>query len=412
MMYIVHVGSSYFPKGNAAVQRIRFTYRAIQEAGFSPLIINKESTQQGTGIKRANRFDGIPYVFTSLKLSKPSSRIVNKLNKISGLLGELKLLFKKRAKISAAILYNTSSISELIYYRIISKLFGFKLVFQYVEYRSSFEKDSLINSANDKLFDRFCSHFADGVVVISEFLKKEIIKRNCSLPIIKIPVICDFDEFDVITPASPGYNYMLYCGTSDYLEVIFFTMEMYEKIRDRNLYNGKLVLIIGVGASQNIHILEKNIQESKYSEQIILHKSVPYKEIIPMYKSADLLLIPLRKTIQDIARFPHKIGEYTASTRPLISTAVGELEYYFKNGKSAILAEEYTVDSYVAALTIALKDENIFDKMGKEGYLVGHDNFHFKSNAPLLKSFFTQLCNKTKPVSESNSQLKIKYKTS
>ena len=281
-----------------------------------------------------------------------------------------------------------------------------------MEYRSSFEKDSFINSANDRLFDRYCSYFADGVIVISEFLKNEIIKRNGSLPFIKIPVICDFEEFNNIAPANPGYKYMLYCGTSDYLEVIFFTMELFEKVKDRNLYNGKLVLIIGVGASQNIHILEKNIAESKYAKDIVLHKSVPYKEIIPLYKSADLLLIPLRNTVQDIARFPHKIGEYTASKRPLISTAVGELKYYFKNGKSAILADEYTVDSYLGALTAALSDENIFDKMGEEGYLVGYDNFHFKSNAAPIKKFFTQLCNNTAQVGESNSQLKIKYKTS
>ena len=411
-MYIVHAGASYFPKGNAAVQRIRFTYKAIQEAGFTALIINKESNEQGSNLKRVNRFDGIPYIFTSAALSKPSSRITNKLNKISGVLGELKLLFKKRKKIHAVILYNTSSFSELIYYRIISGLFGFKLVFQYVEYRSSFEKDSFLNSINDKLFDSYCSYFADGVIVISEFLRNEIRKKNSLLPLIKIPVICDFEEFNKVAPANPGYPYMLYCGTSDYLDVIFFTMELYEKVRDRDLYTGKLMLIIGVGASQNIHTLENNIEKSKYGKDIILYKSVPYKEIIPLYKSADLLLIPLRKTIQDIARFPHKIGEYTASRRPLISTAVGELKYYFKNGGSAILADEYTVDSYLNALTAALTNENNFDKMGEQGYLTGYDNFHFKSNAAPVKTFLDQLCNKPKQLSESNSRLKIKYKTS
>ncbi|MFT3680270.1 MAG: hypothetical protein QM791_08340 [Ferruginibacter sp.] len=186
-MYIVHVGSSYFPKGNAAVQRIRVTYRALNEAGFSTLIINKETHRSENNMKRVNRFEGIPYVYTTAAVSRPKSWIASRFNRLTGIVGELKLLFKLRRKIGSVILYNTSSFSELLYYRLLSWLLNFKLVFQYVEFRSSFVGSSAGRKINNYLFDNYSNRFTDGVIVISEYLRNEIRKRNSKLPLIKIP---------------------------------------------------------------------------------------------------------------------------------------------------------------------------------------------------------------------------------
>jgi glycosyltransferase involved in cell wall biosynthesis len=390
-MYIVHLGSSYFPRGNAAVQRIRFTYRAISEAGYSPLVILKESNYTSSELRRVNHFDGIPYIFTSYQINRAGNKVTRKLNNYSGLLGELKLLFKKRKQIDTAILYNISSITELVYYTIVSKLLGFKLAFQYVEYRSAFEDSPFMLRTNDRLFDRYCSKFGDGVIVISEYLRNKIREHNPAKPMVKIPVLCDFKEFDKVQAAQPGYNYFLYCGTTEYLPVVSFVIELFERVKDKGLYKGKLMCIIGVNGAEAGRKLEALIAASKYSSDIVLHKSLPYAQIIPLYKAADLLLIPLRKTIQDIARFPHKIGEYTASQRPFISTAAGELNYYFKNGESAILANEYTVDAYFEALEKVLQQPGLLDTIGYKGYQTGMEHFHYQADVEPLKQFIQNL---------------------
>lgn len=392
-MYIVHVGSPYFPKGNAAVQRIRNTYRALIEAGFSTLIINKESYRKDLNLKRANRFEGIPYVYTSTSLTRPKFWTAFRLNRISGIFGELKVVFKRRKKIGAIILYNTSSFSELVYYRLVSKLMGFKLVFQYVEYRSSFKDVSPGRRINNYFFDNFSCYFTDGVIVISEFLRNEVTKRNNKLPILKVPAICNFEEFASIEALETPYPYLLYCGTSEYLPVIIFIIELYEKIRKKKIYNGYLKLIIGANNPQTLEVVRDIINKSNYKENIILLSGIPYNELIASYKSADLLLIPLRNNLQDLARFPHKISEYTASKRPLISTNIGELKYYFKNNVSAILAKEYTIESYIESLVNILPDKDLLDKIGNRGYEVGLNNFHYQANVNGLKVFFKKLFN-------------------
>ena len=390
-MYIVHVGSPYFPEGNAAVQRIRITYRALIEPGFSTLIINKESYRTNVNLKRANRFEGIPYVYTSTSLTRPRYWVAFRLNRISGIFGELKVLFKRRKKIGAIILYNTSSFSELIYYRLVSKFMGFKLVFQYVEYRSSFKAASPGRRINNYFFDNFSYYFTDGVIVISEFLRNEITKRNSKLPLIKVPAICNFEEFAAIDAIKASNSYLLYCGTSYYLPVIIIFIELYEKIPEKKLYNGYLKLIIGANNPQSLDVVKDIINKSNYKENIILPNGIPYNELIAYYKSADLLLIPLRNTLQDLARFPHKISEYTASKRPLISTNIGELNYYFENNVSAILADEYTIDSYIESLVNILPNKDLLDQIGNRGYEVGVNNFHYQANVNGLKVFFEQL---------------------
>ncbi|MEP7108286.1 MAG: glycosyltransferase [Ferruginibacter sp.] len=393
-MYIVHVGNPYFPEGNAAVQRMRITYRALKEAGFSTLIINKESYRKEPDLKRANRFEGIPFVFTSTSLTKPKLWIAFRWNRLSGVLGELNLLFKRRKTIGAIILYNTSSFTELLYYRLVSWLMGFKLVFQYVEYRSSIRVASPARRISNYLFDSYCSYFADGAIVISEFLRNVILKRNSKLPVVKLPAICNFNEFTSIPALDTPYPYFLYCGTAEYLPVITFILELYEKIREKNLYNGYLKLVVGANNPQSLVLIREMIDKCKYGNNIILLSGIPYTQLIASYKSADLLLIPLRNTLQDLARFPHKISEYTASKRPLISTNIGEPQYYFKNGTSAILAEAYTIDSYIESLAKILPDMGSLDKIGYNGYEVGINNFHYQSNIEALRIFFEKLCGK------------------
>ena len=47
--------------------------------------------------------------------------------------------------------------------------------------------------------------------------------------------------------------------------------------------------------------------------------------------NSEALLIPLRNTIQDIARFPNKLSEYVGVSGLIITTDVGEIKDYFIN---------------------------------------------------------------------------------
>ena len=388
-MYVIHLGVSGYPGNSAPMQRIRLTFKGLKLFGFNILILNKHSINI-TGNHRIQRFDGIPFVFTSLKIKRPYNFIIRRINKLSGNIGEIILLIKKRKKIHAAILY-TPSFVELIYYRIISKLLGFKMILQYVELRSSLsERNNFFNRISDRLFDSNFHLFCDGVIAISDFLIQHIKTKSEKLPVLKIPAMCDFKEFNFIQPyvAEP---YLMFCGSIIYSEVIEFILDLFITIKSDLLYEGNLLLIISGEDQSNWNKINKKINSSNFKKNILIKSNIAYSELLSMYKGADILLIPLRNTIQDRARFPHKIGEYSASKRPILSTNLGEPKIYFKDSISAILADTYSLKSYLEKLSDLLPSKERLDKIGMEGYHIGLQNFDHASQAALLKKFILVL---------------------
>ena len=56
-MFVIHLGVSGFPRGNAQIQRIRLTFKSLKLSGCNPLIINKHALHQNNnGPKKNHKF--------------------------------------------------------------------------------------------------------------------------------------------------------------------------------------------------------------------------------------------------------------------------------------------------------------------------------------------------------------------
>ncbi|HEX9007231.1 MAG TPA: glycosyltransferase, partial [Bacteroidota bacterium] len=103
------------------------------------------------------------------------------------------------------------------------------------------------------------------------------------------------------------------------------------------------------------------------------------------------LLIPLRPTDQDRARFPHKIGEYCGASRPVITTNIGEIAYRFTNGLNAFVAEHYDLAEYAAAIEDCLSDPSRADAVGAAGRVIAEEVHHYGAFAPHFKRFVLEV---------------------
>jgi glycosyltransferase involved in cell wall biosynthesis len=388
-MLIIHLGTSGFPiETTAIIQRIKLTHKGLKLAGCNPLIISKHSLNQAKNSKRLDRYSGIPFILTSVLLSRPDNFIIRKLNRLSGYIGELILLVKKSKSISAAI-FSGPSFFELIYYRLLSKILHFKLIIQYVELSSAITyKRKWSSQIYARLLDNYRFFFCDGIIVISEFLRNRVVSKNKKLPLIKIPAICDFEEFKLSETITHG-NYLMYCGAIGYYSVIEFVIDLYCKLRQSGCYQGDLLLAIGGSAKSAdlSDILTKKINNCAYSDSIVLKTNVPHKELINVYMGAELLIVPMRNVLQDIAGFHHKVGEYCAAQKPIISTNLGEMKYYFQDGISAILADEYTLESYHKKLCEILPFKDRLKSIADNGHKVGVEKLNYLNYGKQLKQF-------------------------
>ena len=109
------------------------------------------------------------------------------------------------------------------------------------------------------------------------------------------------------------------------------------------------------------------------------------------YRQALALLIPLRDTIQDRARFPHKIGEYLASGVPIVTTRYGEIEHYFTDGENAIVSKSYDLQEYADKMKYVLDYPAEARKIGEKGRELGKQIFDYRKQGTSLLNFIQSL---------------------
>lgn len=388
LIKVIYVGTSGFPFGLAQVERQKLIARGLQANNADVLILSRYGTQNEGASKKefdTDTFDGIPFAYACGYPYRPASFLKRNFYKFKGLFNEF-LIIRKHERESGvtALLVSTLAFYNILYYRLISKMLGIPMVIDNIEYFSSMNirKSSLVKIDN-YLYDNYSFRFADRVIGISDFLLEVVKQASPTKPILKIPSIVDFSRFR--SDAVPAENFFLYCGQAAYFEVIAFIIDSYEKM-EAGTYS---LYLVSNGNSVDMEKLRSRIQQSPKSGQIRLFSGLPFQQLVDLYMTSKALLIPLRNTRQDIARFPHKIGEYCAAGKPIISTRIGEVGNHFQDGVNALLAESYEVKQYAEKMQEVVDRPERAVEIGQKGHLLGKENFDYISLGAKIKSFIS-----------------------
>ena len=354
MKGVVYVGCSGFPIGMAQIQRQLNIAKALELAGYHVTVcsrkgVHSKTNNQTKGISAKGVFQGIRYVYSSGTPFYNSSFLKRNILKVKGTLGELFHIVGRRINGNAKfLLVNTISLADLSFYYWLTRLLGMKLVYDYVEQVGQLKTSSGIN----KQFDDRLTKYSDRIICISDLLQTSVLKRNPQLPTLKIPALTSFDEIEkVVVKQQTIVPYFLYCGAAGYHEVICFIIDAFELLETNTM---QLHLVVH-GGSAEMEIVSNRIEESPKRDEIKVFSGLPYNELVVKYKGASALLIPLRDNVLDKARFPHKISEYVATGNPIISSPVGEVDNYFEDGKTALIAKDLSVKAFAEKMMLTQK---------------------------------------------------------
>lgn len=286
---------------------------------------------------------------------KPKSLVGTILCRFISYPKELFLLYNlnKRDHIDILHLYS-GHYFEFVHYYVISKIIKAKIVYQYVEVRSEIERESLYHKINGALCDKFGSKLFDGVISISNYIDNLVAFHSPLIPRIKVPPICETKYFDSIKVPSVSVPYILFCGSAYYHEVINLIINSYKLSKATKDF--KLILVLS-GPEKSMKNILVNAKDN-----IEILSGLLYDDLIRYYLGASALLIPLRNTIQDKARFPNKICEYTACKGLIVTNNVGEIPYYFTDGKDALIASDFSSEALIEKLNlvVAMSSEEIY----------------------------------------------------
>jgi len=388
----VFLGFNDFPYGLAEVQKIILISKSLIIAGNTVTVICRNGYHNikfQPQMKACGIYESINYVYASGSCFRNEHFFKRRLLQIKGKINEILLLRnrKKKNNLDFAIL-STRSFSSIVLYYLLAKILKFKIILNYVEYYSAIKKGKLqiAKRLNDQFFDKYAPSLSDGVFPISEFLINQIKKKSIRKKYLKIPVLTDFDKYNEIEN-NRKQNYFLFCGYAGYKEIIQFIIDSYELIEDHSV---SLFLVIN-GRASDIEELKDYIKKQKKKFKIKVFSRLSEKELFTFYNNATALLIPLRHTLQDIARFPHKIGEYLASGNPVISTDYGEINYYFTNMVNMLLANSYDINLFAKKMQFVIDHPTESKDIGLKGKEIAYQQFDYSSIAGALDNYLNEL---------------------
>lgn len=388
---ILFTGSNGFPFGSAVVQRQAQLANALLEVDYKVTVINTRGYHPKSIVKRENikvhgNHQGVEYLYCSLLPFMPKNFLLRNIFKIIGYLNlPFVILYYTLFKNTSTIFNNSIELKSLKYYYFLAKIFNLQLIYDYVEliWALSNRDEYNFNEVNNSFDNRFYK-YTDKVISISDFLERQVEKVAPDKPKIKIPPIINFLYFDTIVPKTDDELFFLFCGSAAYDDIIKFIIDSYVKsIAVESNY--KLVLVLN-GNDKELNVINKHIAKNNCEAYVKIKTKLSYKDLVCIYKSARALLIPIGNNIQDQARFPFKICEYTASKRPIITSASGSVKEFFNNRVNAFIAKVDDLEDFTSKINLVVNEPELANQVGLNGYNLGKEVFNYKTYAKGLKS--------------------------
>ncbi len=381
---IIFLGTSSFPHGMAEVEKQTLIARALQEQGCKVTFVCKKSFNYSSDIPFKGAYKNIQYIYTSFSAKRLRNKILNQVLWIIGNI--LEKIYILSANFDFAIV-NSRNYDEIKWYAKLVHLRKRKIFLTHVEdYRSMHPNPSRKMTKEIDDFENKTWFIIDGAFPISEELTKQIMSKNKHLPLLKIPVLVDLNEVNNAINVEPVTGpYFMFCGSSDYEATIRQIIKGFEMTN----VDTKLLLVLN-GSLKSMAQVKYLINSSTVEKQIILKTDLPKNQLWGYYKDATALLIPLNFNQRDKARFPHKIGEYCAVGRPIITCDWGEIPVYFRNNENAIILRNNDAKELRNALEVIENNPELREKLGQGTLKLARDHFDYKLYGAGILNFINQ----------------------
>lgn len=224
--------------------------------------------------------------------------------------------------------------------------------------------------------------YVDAIYPISHLLQQ---KCACfGKPMMLLPILGKYDRL----PKVEVEQQFTYCADAGYLLRNRLILQAFRIVVEKYA-NIKLVLVL-FGRKDDLQEVRNLVAELHVDKNVIFMSQISQCELEHLYASSLGLLMPLNPdNMQDVARFSQKIAEYLASGRPIITSNVGEIPYYFVHNKNAKIAA-YTSESYAEQMLELINDRVLATEIGRKGYETGKNSFEYSKNGNKLKQFILE----------------------
>ena len=411
MEFLILESHDSFPEGKAAAAAIRLIGRGLVEAKANVTVLLPKAGRSAAGtvnLPNTGFYEGIRFEFTCGTATRSPNFFNRRRDAVKGYVVLWLRIIQKQIAFGSnglcVFLYGAAPLL-CVPVLLLGKLIRFPVIVELCEWKPAFtssthlKRDGTPNesvhpiaSVMNNWYHRLRVWLADGVLAISEDLERKaaaILPASRKRNVLPHTILVDVDEAPIerLRPGIVEGPYVLWCGeVGGYFESIIWLLRCYA-VAMRRIEGLKFVVVGPLSDALKQKLLAEIAAAGLTERQVIVGGYVSRQELWRLYAGAVGLLAPLDDSERSRARFPWKIGEYLASGRPVITSAVGEIPRYFTDGEDALIARPDDEDDFVSKIELVAKNPALADCIGAAGRELALREFHYSSYGERLLRF-------------------------
>jgi glycosyltransferase involved in cell wall biosynthesis len=362
-MNVVFMGNFPYPHGMASTRRVQyFIDYLVSQNIFPRILLLRQGGQRVPKSKLKGDYAGVHYVTTGYGLSLSFSALY-KLPLYFWVGFTTLAKWKKKNFINCLYCYNGPNI-ENVFFLLFAKFFGYYVIFDIVEdFAYTEERLHLLARLKNQsivLMDRYVLKIAEGLVLISQYLKDKYDRRNQNLiPIQLIPISARCNRNNRKKPLGGPVKFA-YAGSFAKKDGVENLIRAFKRVYRKNS-NCMLLL---TGAGMNLKEIKRQIEGNNVIKYLGYLEDNEFYEFL---QEADVLCITRTDSKFANAGFPFKLGEYLATGNPVITSNVGDVRLYLKDMEDALVVDPGEVNAIERAMEYCINNPGTARKIGENG---------------------------------------------
>jgi glycosyltransferase involved in cell wall biosynthesis len=374
---------------------MRLTAKALTRAGVHTKVLLTRVSERPPLVRNTlteGEWEGVSFKYTTGGTARSEWFLVRRWAELRGILGAIAIIVSDWRAGQLDCIYLWICYWEeqmpLRVFRGLCSLLGVRVVCELSEPSAAvWEGAPLSQDAGQR---DFLLTNVDGFVAISEGLEEWVRSRKGGdrPEIMRLPVLVDTDEVEP-SFARATRNDLFYAAASTYVDEIEFVLQVVDAVRER--YPDVRIRFSGWQIADIARpSLRERLQALVDSGSAVVEGTLSRERLIESYRASAALLLPMKDESRSFARCPTKVGEYLASGRPVVATAIGELEVLLTDGENAFLAAPGDVRSFADAVLSVLANPERACVVGRNGRALAEQVLDYRRYAEPLREFFTE----------------------
>jgi len=392
---VLIVGDLGFPYGGGASSRVFNYAKGIQSAGATVKVLCVEpSESRGTPLNTAatGTYDGVDFQYTYGRTTRPAKRrhrLWLKATKWPRLLRAVEASAARGSGLDAMIVYSRS-LAWMAMCKLACRRHGALFIHEDCELPYAGSNEGPNKLARRWLYEHVAFRWFDGCLAISRFLEDYCRQRlRPAARVLPVPILVDVAAFQAAAGTPPVGDAIVYCGYSTHPEV-FALVEAFADIAD-DRPELRLKVIGGTLRPQLLPHLQAHALRLGVVDRLELVGKVKRDELPPILAAARLLALPRPDAPSSRAGLPTKLGEYLATGRPVVVSAVGDIPRYLQDGVDAYLVTPGDASAFAERLRHVVDHEAEALEVGGAGRETARARFAPADHGKRIIDFIAEL---------------------